>query len=103
LGDGRTLCKSEARYSESAEYVFSGTVMGDSKPARDHISSMSSCHDEIHNSQAWIKKTQSLQVYASYDYDTHAGNLNEGKQEDVSTAPKCFDVDTYFCRSWRLQ
>jgi hypothetical protein len=84
LGTGHTLCKSVARYSETPEFVFRGTVMGDSKPARDHISSMSSCHDVIQNNHSWIKKSQSLQVYASYDYDSHAGNVNEGKKEDVS-------------------
>jgi hypothetical protein len=85
LGDGRTLCKSEARYAEAPEYVFKGSIMGHSRPARDHISSMSSCHDELQENHAWIRKNQSLQVFASYDYDVHAGNVDEGKKENVST------------------
>jgi hypothetical protein len=91
LSASEMLCQSEAKYSESPQFVFKGKSRGGSSvPTRDHISSFSHCRNDIHNGtffeHQWLnKKTHSLQVIGKYDYDLYQGNKENGLQDNVST------------------
>lgn len=78
-----TLCKASAKYGESPDYLFRGTSMGGDKVAKSHISSMGGCTSENLKVKE-LKKGQSWSVKGSYDYSKYEGDLEAGKQSDVS-------------------
>jgi len=86
LGNGKMLCRSDTRYSESPEFRFVGSAMGPDKAAKDHISSMTPCLASAKKEDLWLKKSQQLQVIGKYDYGTRQGNMENGKQGEVSSA-----------------
>jgi hypothetical protein len=50
--------------------------------AEKHVSSMVVCnHDSLKTKR--MEKNQSWTVRAKYDYDRFAGNMAEGKQQDI--------------------
>jgi hypothetical protein len=89
-----SLCKSATVYSESPEYIYRGTSMGDDKVAKDHISSMSGCKPSDLSIRE-LKKDQAWFVGGNYDYDKRQGNLERGVQADVS-------IHIYFISSYRF-
>lgn len=78
-----TLCKATAKYGESPDYNYGGTSMGGDKVAKTHISSMHGCtNDQIKVKE--LKKGQSWSVKGNYDYAKYEGDLEAGKQSEVS-------------------
>jgi hypothetical protein len=78
-----SLCKTQTQYSEKPEYIYRGVAMGGDKISTDHISSMKGCtHDDITPVQ--LNKEQAWMVKGDYDYDKFEGNLEAGRQSDVS-------------------
>ncbi|QDS77928.1 hypothetical protein FKW77_001137 [Venturia effusa] len=76
----QSICTTKLNYAESPAYVFKGTMMGDDKPAIDHISSVERCAvGQIKE----MKKDQSWTVRGRYNYDVRPGNIEEGKQGAV--------------------
>ncbi|TLD20160.1 Diphthamide biosynthesis protein 2 [Venturia nashicola] len=74
------VCTTKFRYSESPEFIFRGTMMGDDKPAVDHISSVEKCQvSQVKE----MKKDQSWTIRGRYDYNARSGNIEEGKQGSV--------------------
>lgn len=78
-----TLCKATAKYGESPDYNYSGTSMGGDKVAKTHISSMAGCTNENVKVKE-LKKGQSWSVKGNYDYAKYEGDLEAGKQSEVS-------------------
>jgi hypothetical protein len=81
-----SLCMAKARYSEKPEYIYRGISMGGDKVAKDHISSMPGC--ENHEIKAMeLKSDQRWYVKGAYDYSRYEGNLEKGRQSEVSASP----------------
>jgi hypothetical protein len=78
-----TLCTAAAKYGESPDYYYRGTSMGGDKVAKSHISSMGGCTNENLKVKE-LKKGQSWIVKGNYDYSRFEGNLEAGKQSEVS-------------------
>jgi hypothetical protein len=77
------LCTAKTKYSETLEYVYRGKSMGGDKVAKDHISSMPGCqHQDIKELE--LKRDQSWLVHGAYDYSRYEGNLEKGRQSEVS-------------------
>ncbi|KAF2665343.1 hypothetical protein BT63DRAFT_62241 [Microthyrium microscopicum] len=74
------LCNSNARYAETPQYKFTWGKMGDDELAVDHISSMSHCGVK----DTMLSKDQEWSISGKYDFDQRAGNLDHGKQSEVS-------------------
>lgn len=54
--------------------------MGDSKIAKDHVSSMAGCETK----QGWdLKRDQKYIIKAQYDFSQRAGNEEDGKYSSV--------------------
>lgn len=79
------VCTTRLNYAESPSFIFRGTLMGNDKPAVNHISSVERCNvgngaaggvKEMRKYQAWIVKGR-------YNYDERPGNIEEGKQGAV--------------------
>ena len=79
-----SLCRATAKYSETAEYKYKGTSMGGDKVAQDHISSMPGCQKSEDFSIKEIKRDQSWTASGHYNYTARQGNLERGRQADVS-------------------
>lgn len=88
------VCTTRLNYAESPAFIFRGTLMGDDKPAVNHISSVERCNvgngaaggvKEMRKDQAWIVKGR-------YNYDERPGNIEEGKQGAVSPTPNSFKI-----------
>jgi hypothetical protein len=91
---GQKLCNSAAAYAESKEYItFGGKKegMGDASAkahnhmdglATNHISSMTTCYTP-NLPITHLKKDQTWQVTARYDYDKFQGNKEKGKQQEL--------------------
>jgi len=75
----QAMCEQAVNYGETPAYKFTGTVMGNDKPAVDHISSMADCKFEVKE----MNKNQSWTVDGKYDFDKAAGNIENGKQSNV--------------------
>lgn len=89
-GAGKTLCTSEARYGESAEFISPKSLSPSGEHSHGqgkHISSMSICFkgrsfglpiDKLDPSQSWS-------IDGLYDYDTYEGAQHGkgGKQDNV--------------------
>jgi hypothetical protein len=80
-----TVCNSIAKYGETPQYIYhaANNTMLDSHLSESHISSMSTCFNQmmpvrnLQKSQRWILK-------GHYNYDQHAGNTEkDGEQQDV--------------------
>jgi hypothetical protein len=78
------LCKSTAKYAETPAYKYTGTSMGGDKVARDHISSMPGCQKDTDFKVKELKKDQSWIARGYYNYTAREGNLEQGKQSEVS-------------------
>lgn len=75
-----SVCTTNLNYGETPAFKFTGTMMGDDKPAEYHISSVDRCQiGEVKD----MKRGQSWIVKGRYDYDIRAGNIEEGKQGNV--------------------
>lgn len=74
------VCTTSARYAETPEYRFEGKNMGNDKVAVDHISSMTPCQPVVEH----LTATQNWSVTGTYDYDKRAGNIDRGKQGEVT-------------------
>jgi hypothetical protein len=75
-----TLCRSAANYSERPEFLWRGMVMGDSKIAKDHVSSMAGCETK----RGWdLKRDQKYIIKAQYDFSQRTGNEEDGKYSSV--------------------
>jgi len=87
-----TICTSTAKYAENSEYVYrdAGANMGPDKVAKDHISSMTGC-EKNKMVPGMLTTDQSWQINAKYDYSKKDGNLESGKQADVSNRPSFFN------------
>jgi hypothetical protein len=86
-GPEATLCKTSANYGERNEYIFTkGEMMGD-RVAREHISSMSGCSPEEIKSSEYnmLRKDQEWTMKGFFNYDAREGNLESGKQSEVSS------------------
>lgn len=57
--------------------------MGDDKTTEKHISSMDGCKPDEFTVKE-MKKDQSWTINGNYDYGVHEGNIEKGKQMDVS-------------------
>lgn len=77
------LCKTTTKYSETPDYIFRGMSMGADKTTQNHISSMNGCKAGEYTVQE-MKKSQSWIINGNYDYAAHEGNIEKGKQMDVS-------------------
>lgn len=77
------LCKATTKYAETPEYVFRGMSMGGDKTSENHISSVNGCKPGDYAVQE-LTKSQSWVVNGNYDYAAHEGNIEKGKQSDVS-------------------
>jgi hypothetical protein len=84
LGGGKVLCGSQTVYAEKPEFVYARPNMGADKPARDHISSMTPCLKDLKTQDLNLRKSQSVELIGKYDYEKHAGNVEDGKQGEVS-------------------
>lgn len=75
------MCRTHTRYAETSRFVYNQMSMDkDSKPARNHISSMTPCA----NTQVQTLETnQNVQVVGSYDFDKRPGNIEKGKQDEI--------------------
>jgi hypothetical protein len=80
-----TLCSTEARYSETEEYTYRDTMgaMNGDKLATQHISSMDGCYMRA-GPPAYMTRDQAWRFRGHYDYDLREGNLEHGKQSEVS-------------------
>jgi hypothetical protein len=80
-----SLCKTQTQYSEKPEYIFrdASMTMGSDKVAINHISSMRGCTNQDIG-QMEMKKGQSWMIKGDYNYAKHDGNLESGKQSEVS-------------------
>ena len=78
------LCESNSRYSESPEFRFTGMSMGPDRAAKEHISSMTPCLKALKTTDLYLRKNQSLQVIGKYNYGQREGNMENGKQGEVS-------------------
>jgi hypothetical protein len=67
--------------------------MGGDKVAADHISSMEGCKNGDITVIKELKKGQSWIVRGSYDYGAHEGNLERGKQAEVSISVSRISMD----------
>jgi hypothetical protein len=75
-----TLCRSAAKYSEKAEFIWRGVAMGGSKIAKDHVSSMVGCETKT----GWdLKRDQKWVIKAEYDFSKREGNQEDGKYSSV--------------------
>jgi hypothetical protein len=81
-----SLCKSVTKYSETPAYKYKGTSMGGDKVATNHISSMQGCNEEDITGSQQLKKGQSWSVKGRYDYKKYDGNLERGRQSEVSSS-----------------
>jgi hypothetical protein len=74
------LCRSAAKYSERPEFIWRGTSMGETKIAKDHVSSMAGCETKhgwkLNRDQKWIIKAQ-------YDFSKREGNQEDGSYSSV--------------------
>jgi hypothetical protein len=78
-------CVSTAKYSEKPEYVFKAANMGGDKVATNHISSMTGCEKNlVKTNRMETSKNQTWSLKGNYDYSKKEGNLERGKQADVS-------------------
>jgi hypothetical protein len=77
------LCTATAKYGESPDYFYRGTSMGGDKVAKNHISSMGGCRGENLKVKE-LKRGQSWSVRGNYDFSKYEGNLERGKQSEVS-------------------
>ena len=88
LSSSEMMCQSDTRYSETPEFVFKGMSTGPDRAAKEHISSMTPCWKNIKNGKSpteqYLRKSQSLKVVGQYSYDRHEGNMEKGKQGEVS-------------------
>src|ERR1700753_1707310 len=84
LGKGQMLCETTSRYSESPEFRFTGMSMGPDRAAKEHISSMTPCLKALKTTDLYLRKNQSLQVIGKYNYGQREGNMENGKQGEVS-------------------
>lgn len=82
--ENKLLCTVTAKYSETPKYKYNGNSMGGDKVALDHISSMNGCRTEKDFNVQELKKSQSWLVRGHYNYTARKGNLERGKQAEVS-------------------
>jgi len=85
-GKSASVCKSEAKYGESPEYIFKDyykPMASGERVAEKHISSMETCY----YGKLGVRKlnlTQSWSIEANYDYSKYTGNKEDsGKQADI--------------------
>jgi hypothetical protein len=76
------LCTSVPKYGETPAYIFQGTLSGQDKIVKEHISSMPGC--AVENFQVKeLARGQSWKIKAHYDYDLRPANMEGGKRASV--------------------